>query len=88
MIVEFNKKFIRELKKINDKRILKKIELFIVQLESEENLLKFNNIKSLIGHKTFFRYKIDVWRIGFTLISGKIEIKTIQHRKEIYKNFP
>lgn len=88
MIVEFNKKFIRELKKITDKRILKKIELFIIQLEKEDNLVNFKNIKSLTGYKTFFRYKIDTLRIGFTMKDKNIEIKTIQHRKEIYKNFP
>lgn len=88
MIVTFNKRFIRELKKINDKRLLKKVELSIYSLEQSDNIKNLPNIKQLKGVKNTFRLKIDTWRIGFIVEDGTIEIQTIQARKDIYKNYP
>lgn len=88
MIVTFNKRFIRELKKINDKRLLKKVELSIYSLEQSDNIKDLPNIKQLKGVKNTFRLKIDTWRIGFIVEDGTIEIQTIQARKDIYKNYP
>lgn len=88
MNIVFNAKFFKELKKISDKKILKRVELLILEIENAESIQQLSNVKSLKGARNAYRFKLDSYRIGFFLNDNFLEIITIKHRKEIYRFFP
>ena len=47
MKLEFRKSFERDLKKVKDSRLLKRIKLVIEEVEKADNLQQVNNFKSL-----------------------------------------
>ncbi|MFN5415494.1 MAG: type II toxin-antitoxin system RelE family toxin [Flavobacteriia bacterium] len=88
MNIIFNAKFFKELKKISDKKVLKKVELLILEIEKTESIQQLSNVKQLKGVRNAYRFKLDSYRIGFFLNDDSLEIITIKHRKEIYRFFP
>ena len=51
MKTEFRKSFEKDLKKIKDYNLLKKIKLVIEEIENAENLQQINNLKALKQHQ-------------------------------------
>lgn len=46
------------------------------------------SLEKLSGYKTYYRVRIGTYRMGFELVGDEIELRTIIHRKEIYRFFP
>lgn len=90
MIVEFDSKFYKSLKKSNLTNELKaKVNNIILDFEQAKNISEINQIVKIKGFKDFYRIRINDYRIGFKLIEDKrVKIILIAHRKEIYKIFP
>lgn len=89
MIVEFDKSFLKSLDKLKDKSLFPKIEKSIAVLEKSNTFSELPNIKKLNGFKTYYRYRLGDYRIGFEKLSeDTIRIIIIANRKEIYKLFP
>lgn len=89
MIVEFDKSFEKSLDRLGDKSLLPKIEEIIEMLESTKSLNDLTNIKKLSGFKTYFRFRLGNYRLGFEKINETtIRLIIVAHRKDIYKHFP
>ncbi|MFN3909202.1 MAG: type II toxin-antitoxin system RelE family toxin [Flavobacterium sp.] len=88
MIVTFEKSFSKSLDKINNKLILKKIEEAIVNCENSNKLSEIKYLKKLKGHKTYYRIKLNDYRVGVEIINNEINFIIACHRKDIYKLFP
>lgn len=89
MIVEFDKSFIRYLKKINDKSTLSRVESLINKLEFVKSLSDIPEINMLTGFKNYYKVRIGDHRIGFEKVgTNKIRLIIIANRKDIYKRFP
>lgn len=90
MIIEFDSKFYKSLKKSNLTNELKaKVNNIILDFEQAKNISEINQIVKIKGFKNFFRIRINDYRIGFKLIEdNRVKIILIAHRKEIYKIFP
>ena len=89
MKVEFDKSFLKSLGKIQDSKILRKVEKVIIDCESSSKISEIQNIKKLIGYSNYYRVKIGNYRIGFELVEKTvIRLIIITHRKDIYKRFP
>ena len=84
----FDSSFLKDLERIKDKKIKKKILLFIELVKKSESLTAIPNIRKLSGYKNFYRYKISPYRIGFQKKGSTIILIIIKHRKDIYKRFP
>ncbi len=89
MKFKVDKSFDRDIDKIKDKTVLKKIRKFISNIEEAKSLNDLLHIKKIEGYKQFYRIKIGDYRLGFETLSNK-EIVLIRfiHRKDIYKYFP
>ena len=81
MIINYEKSFLKDIQKLNDKKIAKKLESFLLELEEKQNLQNLQNIKKLKGHENYFR-------LGFSYLDNEIDIIRFLHRKDIYKLFP
>lgn len=89
MKVEFDKSFEKSLGRINDQRLLERVEGAILKAEEASSLEELSNVKKLIGFSAFYRMKIGDYRLGFEKIDEQtIRFIIICHRKDIYKKFP
>ncbi|MEI6089998.1 MAG: type II toxin-antitoxin system mRNA interferase toxin, RelE/StbE family [bacterium] len=88
MEVEFTKSFLKDLKNIDDKYILNKVKLIILEIENSSSLSELQNVKFIVNSKYYFRIRIGDYRIGIKVEDNLIKLIRCLHRKEIYKRFP
>ena len=88
MKVEFRKSFEKDLNKIKDTKLLKKIKSVIEEIEKADNLQQISQIKSLKGENNYYRIRIGNYRIGIYADQNIIRFVRFLHRREIYQNFP
>lgn len=88
MKIDFKKSFSRDLKKINDKNILKKIKAVIDTIENTPNLMEIKNVKQLTSGGKYYRIKVGNYRIGIKLENEIVFFVRFLHRREIYRYFP
>jgi len=88
MQLEFTKQFEKELDSITDAFLTRKIDETINTVISADKLSNIPNIKKLKGYKTYYRIRIGDYRIGLRYYNDIVCFVVIEHRKDIYKNFP
>ena len=88
MIITYKRSFEKDLLRINNPAVFKKVEAVVQEVKSANRLLEIPNIKKIIGHQQAYRIKIGEYRIGFYFVKDQIEFRRILHRKDIYKHFP
>ncbi len=88
MKIEFKKSFLKEVKKIKNKKLKKSIADCIVQVESVDQITQIKNLKKLVGYDEYYRIRIGVYRIGVKIENHVVYFVVLEHRKNIYKEFP
>ncbi|MEK6765948.1 MAG: type II toxin-antitoxin system mRNA interferase toxin, RelE/StbE family [Planctomycetota bacterium] len=88
MKIDFKKSFSKDLKKINDKNILKKVKAVIDMIENTTNLMEIKNIKQLTSGRKYYRIRISDYRMGIKLENEIVVFVRFLHRREIYRSFP
>ena len=89
MKFKIEKSFDRDIDRIKDKPLLRKLRTFISVLENAETLQGIPHIKKIEGYKSFYRIKIGAYRLGVEAISQKeVILRRLLHRKDIYRYFP
>ena len=88
MIVRIEKSFEKDLKKIRDKSLERKVALCIEDIADAINISAIKNIKDLKGSDIHFRIRIGDYRIGVIADKKEVHFIRILHRKEIYRFFP
>jgi mRNA interferase RelE/StbE len=84
-----DKSFDRDIDRIKDQKLLKRLRNLISMIENAESIRKIPHIKKIEGYDLFYRIKIGDYRLGMEALSDK-EVVLIRflHRKEIYRYFP
>jgi mRNA interferase RelE/StbE len=88
MKLHYEKTFLKDLEKLNDKSVATKLKTKLIELEEFHDLTSVPTIKKLKGHKLYYRLKIGDYRLGFSYEEGELNIIRFLHRKDIYKLFP
>lgn len=88
MQVEFRKTFKQDLKNLKDRKVLKRIQKVVEEVELANTLSEIRNIKSLQGHEDFYQIRAGDYRIGLFLDGETIAFVRVLHRKEVYRYFP
>ena len=88
MKIEFTSGFLQDIKKIKDKKLLKKVKETILNCEKSQSIQEIKNIKKLKGSKNFYSIRIGDYRIGLALEKDTLVFVRCLHRKEIYRFFP
>ncbi len=89
MIVEFHRKFAKDLAKISAPEVLGKIKETILQLEEADDLRTIAQLKALKGGGGYLRIRVGQHRIGLrNMGEGTLILLRVMHRREIYRNFP
>jgi mRNA interferase RelE/StbE len=88
MNLSFTKKFLKQVSKINNKKLAKEIENIIELSQKASSLSEIKNLKKLKGHENYYRIRVGDYRIGICYNKGNLEFAAIDNRKDIYKYFP
>jgi len=89
MKIEYEKRFLKELFKLQDKQIKEMVEKFVFnELPLFNSLRDAQKIEKMSGYKEYYKVRFGNYRIGIKKENETIIIKTIKHRREIYKFFP
>ena len=87
MTTEFLKQFYKDLDKLPES-IKDDVADTIESAEAAIKTTDIKNLKKLVGYKHAYRIKIKDYRIGVFIQNGVVEFARVNHRKDIYKNFP
>ncbi len=88
MEVEYLKSFATDLKRIQDRSLLRRIERVIQEVKDAHTLPGVRNLKKLDHEVNAFRIRVGDHRMGFYLIAGRVVFARIANRRDIYELFP
>jgi len=88
MEVRYSKKFLKQLAGIpRETRV--RIEDFVFnELSTKATIEEAGKIEKMQGYTNCYKARFGDYRIGFLLENDVITVKTVMHRREIYKFFP
>jgi mRNA interferase RelE/StbE len=84
----FRDSFARDLKAVQDKKLLQRVQAAIESVEKADSLTDLPNLKKLKGAKNYFRLRLGDHRLGIALLNDTIVFVRLLDRKDIYKYFP
>ena len=89
MKFSIEKSFEKDVDRIKDKKLLRRLRTFISMIENVETIHEIPHIKKIEGYESYYRIKIGDYRLGMEAISNR-EVILIRflHRKDIYRYFP
>jgi mRNA interferase RelE/StbE len=88
MKVDFRDSFVKDLKGIKNKAVLKKVKEIIETIENVHSLSGISNLKKLKGQDNYFRLRVGDYRLGLVLKNDSVILVRFLNRKDIYKYFP
>lgn len=88
MIIKVEKSFERDVAKINDKIVLAKLSTIITNISTASSQKEIPNLKKLSGNHSYYRIKINNYRLGISINGKEIILIRFLHRKEVYRYFP
>ena len=88
MNVEFRKSFEKDLRKIKDVELLRRIQVAIEEVETIDSLTYLTNVKKLKAEGDYYRIRVGDYRIGLSVGEDTVVFVRVLHRKEIYRYFP
>jgi mRNA interferase RelE/StbE len=86
--VAFRSSFARDLSRITDKSLLRRIREAIENVEHAQSITDLPNLKKLKSSKNYYRLRIGDYRIGLALEDDVLVFARFLNRKEIYRYFP
>ncbi|TAN68027.1 MAG: type II toxin-antitoxin system RelE/ParE family toxin [Methylobacter sp.] len=88
MKVEYSKKFLKQLTAVPCE-IRSKIESFVFEeLVLTSSIYEMGKVEKMKGYDGFYKVRFGNYRLGLALENEVIVVKTVMHRREIYKFFP
>lgn len=88
MIVEYKKSFLKDVRKVRDQNIRKRLESVLLELESTDRIDSISGLVPLVGSSGYYRIRIGNYRLGLKVYDSKVEVIRFLIRGEIYKRFP
>jgi mRNA interferase RelE/StbE len=86
--VLFEASFARDLKQVNDKQLLQRVQNIIEEIKAANELSQVRNLKKMQGYDTLYRIRLGDYRIGIEVIAEELIFVRFLHRKDIYRKFP
>ena len=88
MRIAFEASFARDLKRVKDKQLLRRVQQVIGEIKAATELSDIKRLSKLRGYDTFYRIRLGDYRIGIEVLEDKVILVRILHRKDIYRYFP
>ncbi len=88
MKVEYTKKFLKQIAAVPSD-VRSKIESFVFEeLVSTSSIYEMGKVEKMKGYDGFYKVRFANYRLGLVIENEMITVKTVMHRREIYKFFP
>lgn len=88
MNAEFTESFLKDLRAVRDKELLRRVKKLIESVEHAPNLGALVNIKKLKGSSHHYRARVGDYRVGLLVENEIVTFVRFLNRKEIYRYFP
>ena len=88
MELEFRESFLKDVNRIKEKGVKKKIAAVITEAKAASSLPAIRNVKKMEGSEDYYRVRIGNYRIGIKLQGKTLVFLRCLHRKDIYRYFP
>ncbi len=88
MKVEFKRSFVKDLERVRDKGLKKRVKQAIEQVEEAQTLQEMGNVRKLRGGEGYYRIRIGDYRLGLVLEGDVVIFVRLLHRKDVYRYFP
>ena len=88
MKVSFEASFARDLKGIKDKALLRRVEQVIAEVKAATALREIKNLVKMRGYATFYRMRLEDYRIRIEVLGEEVVFVRMLHRRDIYRYFP
>ena len=89
MKVKFERSFEKDLKKLKDRNIRKKVKEVIEMVESIKEIGEFKgDLRKIRTSPNLWRIRIGDYRIGLRIEKDTVIFVRVLHRRDIYKYFP
>ena len=88
MRTAFRRSFERDLRRLRDETLRRRIREAIEQVEAAETLQDVPNLRQITGFKGFYRIRIGDYRLGIAVEGEEVEFVRCLHRRDIYRYFP
>ena len=89
MILRIENSFDRDVDRIRDRKLLKKLRAFISTIKNVDTIREIPHLKKIEGYESFYRIQIGDYRLGMEAFSNReVILLRFLHRKDIYRYFP
>jgi len=65
MIVKYEKSFLRDLKRVEDQKVLEEVAEIVNAIKEMKSPMNLLQVKKMKGHPSAYRIKIKDYRLGF-----------------------
>ena len=88
MEIRRHRRFDRDLRRIRDPDLIRRVGQRIEELEAAAGIAEVRNVERVKGRERHYRARIGDYRLGFALEDGTAVLVRFLHRREIYDSFP
>ena len=88
MRLEYRTSFLRDLRRVRDAGLSRRVSEVIAELEEAPSLSSVTGVKRLTGPGHNYRIRINTYRLGLELESDTLILRRLQHRRDFYRRFP
>ena len=88
MKVRFESSFARDLRRIKDRELRKRVREAIERFETATKLREVGDVRKLKGAREAYRMRIGNHRLGFLFREEEIILVRFLDRRDVYRYFP
>jgi mRNA interferase RelE/StbE len=88
MKTDFAQSFARDLRRLPDTSIRRRVQQAIERIEEASRLTEVPNVEKIQGQSDFYRLRVGDYRLGFRLDEQAVVFLRCLHRREVYEKFP
>jgi len=88
MRIAFEASFAKDLKRINDKELLQRVQQIITEIKAAIELSDIKHLSKMKGYANFYRIQMGDYRIGVEVLGDTVILVRFLHRKDVYRYFP
>ena len=88
MEIEYRASFARDLRRVRNAEMRRRVLRFIGELESASTLTEISSVRRLAGEGRYYRARIGDYRLGIAVEDNIAILVRFLHRSDIYRFFP
>jgi mRNA interferase RelE/StbE len=86
--VTFRSSFLKDIKKIKDKKVNELVLLTISEVKSAKSIKNIPKIERLVSRQPYYKIKKHPYRFGLYIENSEVEFVKFGTRQNFYRDFP